>query len=132
MRKTFDSPATAASPASNYASAARVELAADGALVFVSGQGAIGTDGSLVGEGDVRRQTERTFDNIKAILEANGATLKDVVKLTIYMTDMSRRSEMAEVRGRYFPDGAPPSTAVEVKGLALPGLLVQMDAIAAA
>lgn len=129
MNKTFSNPESVAEPVSNYSHAVRVEMG-DAALIFLSSQGSVDKEGNLIGEGDLRRQTEGVFENVRAILEANGATLRDVVKTTIYLTDMSRRAEMAEVRGRYFPEPAPPATAVEVLGLALPGMLIQMEVVA--
>lgn len=102
-----------------------------GPLLFVSGQVGFDRDGRLVGRGDARAQTARALENIKAILEANGATLDDVVKVTVFVTDMRHFDEVAEARMRYFPSNGPASTIVEVSKLALPDLLIEIEAVAA-
>ena len=101
-----------------------------GNTIFVSGQTAIDAEGRIVGGGDVARQTEETFENIKRILEAAGASLSDVVKITTFMVDVSQRPEMTEVRNRYFPVDPPASTVVGTSELAIEGLLLEVDAIA--
>jgi reactive intermediate/imine deaminase len=100
-----------------------------GNLVFVAGQAALGSDGAIVGEGDIRRQTEQTMENIKRTLEAAGATMDDVVKTTIYLTDVANYAGMNEVYRRYF-SGAPPARATLLTGLVVEGLLVEIEAIA--
>jgi 2-iminobutanoate/2-iminopropanoate deaminase len=81
-------------------------------------------------DGGFEAQTIKTFENIKLTLEAAGATLKDVVKLTIYVTDMDNIVKFREIRGRYFSPPLPASTGVEVSRLILPELLVEIEAIA--
>jgi reactive intermediate/imine deaminase len=130
MRKTFHDPDTVHPPLGHYSHAARLDLG-DGSLIFVAGQGPIDAGGNLVGEGDMGRQAEQTFENVRAVLEANGAAMADVAKLTCYLTDMGLLGEMTEVRRRYFSSPAPASTAVEVSALAVPGMLVEVEAVAA-
>ncbi len=99
-------------------------------LVFISGQLAINpADGSMVGE-DFASQTRQSIENIKAILESAGMTLSNVVKATVYLTDMSQFSTVNSVYGEYFKEKAPARVAVEVSKLPK-NALVEIDAIAA-
>jgi len=101
-----------------------------GNLIFVSGQAALDRDGQIVGPGDIRRQTEQTLENIRITLDAAGATFDDVVRTTVYLTDTEKYAGMNEVYRRYFPEH-PPARATLLTGLVVPGLLVEIDAIAA-
>jgi reactive intermediate/imine deaminase len=105
----------------------------DGAqsLVFVAGQGAVSPAGELVGEGDFEAQIEQTFENMRTVLEQSGASLSDVVKFTVFLTDISRLRDFAQVKARFIEGPQPASTAVEVSSLALPGMLIEVEAIAA-
>ena len=80
MRATRSNPDTVATPMGTYSQAVRVETG-DAVWIHVSGQIAIDREGSLVGPGDLRAQTRQVFENLKAILEANGATFADAVKI---------------------------------------------------
>ena len=101
-----------------------------GNAVYVSGQVALDPEGKVVGKGDMKAQTRQALENIQAILQAAGASLQDVVKITVFLTDISRLMETHEVRAEYFPDPPPASTAVEVKALAFPDLLIEIEAVA--
>lgn len=101
-----------------------------GGTIYVAGQTAGLPDGSVVGDRDVRAQTREVFRRIAALLAAGNATMEHVVKLTIYLTNMSTRAMVTEVRGEFFTGDFPASTLVEVSALALPGLLVEIEAIA--
>ncbi|WP_298464773.1 RidA family protein [uncultured Erythrobacter sp.] len=103
-----------------------------GDLVFLSGQAAIAEDGSIVDEADFDAQLSQTFANIERVLEAAGATMSDIVKVTIYLTDMANFPKIVEARKRYFTAPYPADTTVEVSSLALPELMVEIDVIAAA
>jgi 2-iminobutanoate/2-iminopropanoate deaminase len=81
-------------------------------------------------EGGFEAQTIKTFENIKLTLEAAGASLKDVVKMTVYVTDMDNILKFREIRARYFSPPMPASTGIEVSRLILPELLVEIEAIA--
>ena len=129
MRTTFSNPDGVGAPVGNYSHVARVE-AGDAAFLFISGQVAIDSDGTLVGEGDMARQCEQTFENLRLILEDQGATFADVVKLNTYTTDMSQLGVLREVRGRYISTEPPASTTVEVSGLFRPEVLVEMEVVA--
>src|SRR5436189_6114482 len=101
MKKTVKNPPNIAPPLSNYSHVVRLEIA-DTALIFVAGQVAFDLQGHLVGENDVGAQTEFVFDLIATILKGEGATLRDVVKANIYVTDMSNYHVVAAIRNRYF------------------------------
>jgi reactive intermediate/imine deaminase len=130
MRTTAMNPDTVASPGGNYSHAVRIDTG-DGTLLFVAGQVAFDRDGNLVGEGDMARQTEQVFENLRAILEANGGSFGNVVKITTFMTDIGRLAEMAEVRRRYLADPPPASTTVEVAALFRPEALIEVEIVAA-
>lgn len=98
-----------------------------GDFIFVSGQ--TPTDpatGKIVGE-TIEEQTTRVIENIKAILEAGGASLADVVKVSAHLTDLSLFQRYNQVYASYFPDPKPTRTTV---GSQLLGFMVEIDAIA--
>ena len=101
-----------------------------GNTVYVSGQVAIDGQGNIVGVGDIKAQTRQVLENIKAVLDQAGATMDDIVKVTVFITDMSQFSEIHEVRAQYFTGTYPASTMVEVRALAFPDLLIEMEAVA--
>ncbi|HEV8715030.1 MAG TPA: RidA family protein [Candidatus Binatia bacterium] len=101
-----------------------------GNTIYVSGQVAYNAEGRLVGEGDMQAQTRQVFDNIKAVLAAAGARMADIIKINTYITDQSKFMDMLEVRKEIFGANPPASTAVVVAGLAFPGLLIEVEAIA--
>ena len=103
-----------------------------GDLVYTSGQAAIDEHGSLVGVGDFDAQAEQTFLNLARVLEAGGSSLADVVKVTIYLTDMSNFGKILELRGRWFTPPYPADTIVEVNSLALAELKIEIEAIGVA
>jgi len=101
-----------------------------GNTIYVSGQVAYNAEGRLVGEGDMKAQTRQVFDNIRAVLAAAGAGMEDIIKINTYITDQGRFMDMLEVRKEIFGANPPASTAVVVAGLAFPGLLIEVEAIA--
>jgi enamine deaminase RidA (YjgF/YER057c/UK114 family) len=101
-----------------------------GDLVFVSGTVAWGHDGKLVGEGDVYAQAKQTLANIEGYLRQAGATLKDVVRTRIYLTDIGRWQEVARAHREAFGDVRPASSMLEISGLAEPEMLVEIEAVA--
>ena len=82
-------------------------------------------------KGDIVAQTESTLDQIKSILEVEGLSLKDVVKVTVYVTELDRLQEIHDVRFRYFGDTLPASTLVQVVSLVQPDLKIEIEAVAA-
>src|SRR5918996_3640405 len=129
MRTSRLNPEAVHPPVGNYSHAVRVE-STDAVWIHVSGQVALDRDGQLVGPGDLRAQTRQVFENLKAILEANGALFADVVKTTTYLTTLDNLAGMREVRAEYLPEEPPASTAVQISALVLPEALIEVDAIA--
>jgi reactive intermediate/imine deaminase len=103
-----------------------------GDLVIVSGQAALDEHGSIVGVGDFDAQAEQTFQNLARVLEAGGSSLDRVVKVTIFLTDMANFPKIVELRKRWFTAPYPADTIVEVGSLALPELVIEIEAIAVA
>jgi reactive intermediate/imine deaminase len=102
-----------------------------GTPVFISGQVALDGAGKLVGEGDIAAQTEQVFRNLRSVVESAGGTMDDIVKINIYVTDAAHRPAVAAARQRHFREGHyPASTYVVVSALAVPQLLVEIEAIA--
>ena len=102
-----------------------------GDTVYLSGAAALDRDGNVVGEGDLYAQSTQTFLNIAEALASVGATMSDVLKLTTYLTDVSRHAEFGRARAEAFPSGVPASPLVGTSGQVLPALLVEVDVIAA-
>ena len=97
--------------------------------IFVSGQLARNARGEVVGKGDMGAQIRQTGENIKAALAAAGATLSDIVKTNTYVTDIEEFFKHTDVRMEYF-GALPTSTTVEVRKLAHPDLMVEVEVIA--
>jgi reactive intermediate/imine deaminase len=101
-----------------------------GNTIYAAGQLATDTSGKLVGPNDMRAQTRQAFENLAAVLEAAGASLRDVVKTTVFITDMRHREAYSEVRQQFYSSDPPASTLVQVVALAEPGALIEIEAIA--
>jgi enamine deaminase RidA (YjgF/YER057c/UK114 family) len=104
-----------------------------GNLYFLSGQVARGTDGRVVGPGDMAAQTRQSFANLSVLLGALDLAWGDVVKLTIYVTEMSRLADVRAVRAEVFAAAGcePPAiTTVGVTTLAAPEAMIEIEAIA--
>lgn len=99
-------------------------------MVFVAGQVALDPEGNVIGVGDPAAQTEATLDNLVTVLSEGGATLDDVVRLTVFLTDMAHLPAVQEVRARYFANDPPASSTIEITGLVNPDLVIEIDAIA--
>jgi len=100
-------------------------------LVFVSGLLARDRDGNLVGKGDMGAQLRQVGENLRIALAAAGATLADLVRTTTYVTDIEEFFRHIDVRQEYFGPALPTSTTVEVRRLAHPDFLVEVEAFAA-
>jgi reactive intermediate/imine deaminase len=104
-----------------------------GDLVFLSGQVAVGADQSeVVGAGDFDAQAEQVFRNIEQALTAGGSSLSNVIKVTIYLTDIANLPKIVELRKKWFTEPYPASTMVEVSALAAPEFMLEIEAIAVA
>ena len=100
------------------------------ATLYLAGQLARDEQGQTVGVGDIRAQTEQVIKNLRTILRSEGADLENLVKVTVYTTDMRFFDAIAEVRRRYFTGNLPASTIVEVSKLAQPDLLIEIEGVA--
>jgi enamine deaminase RidA (YjgF/YER057c/UK114 family) len=99
-------------------------------VVFLSGQAPISPEGQVVGEGDFEAQTRQVFENLRTVLEQAGAGFESIVKLVVYVTDPTKLPEYGRVKAEYIPGPQPASTAVGVASLALPGMMIEVDATA--
>jgi reactive intermediate/imine deaminase len=102
-----------------------------GTTVMVSGQVPLDEAGQLVGAGDALGQARQVFRNMRAVLAAAGASMADVVKLTIFLTDMGDLGAFREARDEVFSADAPPaSSLVRVAGLVNPDFRIEVEAVA--
>jgi len=107
-----------------YSQAVRV-----GNFLFISGQISEDSKGEIV-EGDFEKQTRQVFENLRAVVNAEGGSLEDIVKITVHLTDMNNLAKFREIRSEYFKRDYPASTLIEVKSLVSKKLLIEIDAIA--
>ncbi|MEH6790696.1 RidA family protein [Parasphingorhabdus sp.] len=103
-----------------------------GDMLFFSGQAALNEQGEVVGAGDFDMQLRQIFLNIDRMLHAAGSSRDQIIKVTIYLTDMGNFPKIVEARKTYFQYPYPADTTLEVKALALPELMVEIDVIAVA
>ena len=102
-----------------------------GDLLFVSGCVPMDTEGNLVGQGDLEAQTRKVMENMATVLGAGGTDFPNVLKTTVYMTDITRRKVADAVRREYFGERPPASTILEVTALTAPGIEIEIEAVAA-
>lgn len=100
-----------------------------GNTLFIAGTVATNPQGQIVGKGDIKAQTRQTLENIKALIEAAGGTLRDVTRTTVYITDFLNYAEMNEVYKTYFP-ADPPARATIRADLVSSDFLVEIEATA--
>jgi reactive intermediate/imine deaminase len=102
-----------------------------GNLLFIAGQVAFDSAGNLVGENDMKAQVRQVLENLQTALASQKADFSHVAKINIFTTDVEAFLASAEVRAEYFKGHPPASTLVQIERLARPGLLVEIEAIAA-
>jgi reactive intermediate/imine deaminase len=113
-----------AAPLSHYTDAVRF-----GDILFVSGLTAHNGEGKLVGGADAAAQTRQILANLKLVLDVAGATMADVLKVTVFLTDINDRAAINPVRQEFFGAAKPASTLIEVSKLALPEMKVEIEAV---
>lgn len=105
-------------------------------MVFIAGQTALDANGNLVGKDNFAAQAGQVFNNLAIALTASGCTAANLVKLTVFLTDMDNLARYREARNRFFnsvtPPAAPAVTLVEVSKLYGPEFMIEIEAIAAA
>jgi reactive intermediate/imine deaminase len=111
-------------PISHYTDAVRF-----GDLLFVSGLAAFDEAGAVVGGDDVVAQTRQVLENLASILTAAGATFADVLRVTVYLTDVDDRTLINPLRQEYFGASRPASTLIGVAALATPEMKVEIEAV---
>ena len=102
-----------------------------GDLIFVSGQASLDLDGNIV-DGDFETQARQSIENLSKVLQAGGSDLSKLVKVNIYVTDISQFDVVMKLRQEYFSPPYPADTICEVKSLALPELRFEIEAVALA
>jgi len=100
-----------------------------GNQVFIAGMTAGDSKGGVLGDGSMYGQARETFTKIKHLIEAAGGTMNDVIRVDIYVTDIKQREEVWKARKEFFTGDFPTSTLVEVRALAIPQLMVEVNAI---
>ena len=111
-----------------YAQAVKVE--GGRTMLFIAGQVAYAADGSAAHPGDFKAQARACLGALRAQVEAGGGTLRDIVKINTYLTDIRHRAEYGQIREEFFGRKLPASTLVAVAALAQPEFLIEIEAVA--
>jgi|SRR5689334_5324247 2-iminobutanoate/2-iminopropanoate deaminase len=107
-----------------------IKVTCGGTILFTAGQVPYDSDGGVKHRGDFKAQARAVFGAVKALIEAGGGTLANVVKITTYVTDVRYRLDFRTVRDEFFGVRGPASTMVEVSSLSHPDYLIEVEAIA--
>lgn len=129
MQKEIIDSEILAKPLGPYSHGVKVRLK-EATLLFISGVVAFDSQGKVVGKDDIGAQTRQVMENLKAILEVEGATFSDIVKITNYYINFEDYPKIAKVRSQYIGDWLPASTGIEVKRLIDKDLLIEIEVIA--
>jgi reactive intermediate/imine deaminase len=113
-----------AAPISHYTDAVRF-----GDLLFVSGLTPTDEHDNVVGGDDVAAQARQVLSNLDRVLKSAGATFADVLKVTVFLLDVNDRRAINPVRQEFFGNARPASTLIEVRGLAIPGMKIEIEAV---
>lgn len=129
MIKTKINAKDAAAKLGAYSHGYKIDMG-DGEIIFTTGQIALDKDGNVVGLNNIEAQTEFVFQSLQNILKEAGASLDDVVKATIYVTDINDFAKISPIRNKYFKNSQPVSTLVEVSKLVKEGCKIEIEVIA--
>ena len=129
MKKKLLQPKSFTEIMGAYSHGVQVDVG-DSVIVFVTGQIAMDKNGNVVAPGDIVKQTEFIFENIKQILKEGGVTIDDVVKATIFVTNILHFKDISAVRNKYFEKSKPVSTLVEINKTVKEGCVVEIEVIA--
>jgi 2-iminobutanoate/2-iminopropanoate deaminase len=99
-------------------------------ILFVSGQAPVSPEGQIVGVDDFETQVRQVFENLQTVLAEAGMGLDAIMKLTVFLTEMSRLRDYTRIKGDFFGGEQPASTAVGVTALARPEMMVEIEAFA--
>lgn len=129
MSKQYLNPQNFTQIMGSYSHGLKVDIG-NSEMIFVTGQIAMDKDGNAVAPNDIVKQTEFVFQNIQTILEEGGASLNDIVKAVIYVTDISKFKEISSIRNKYFAEAKPVSTLVEISKTVKDGCNIEIEVIA--
>ncbi len=129
MKKTKINSNEFAKRLGSYSHGYKIEIG-DTIMVFTTGQIALDKDGNVLYPNDPAKQAEFIFESLEKILNQAGASLDDVVKTTVFVTDMKDFPKISAVRNKYFQNAEPVSTLVEVKNLVKKGCMVEIEVTA--